>query len=140
MKLLTILIAITISILFVACASATPKPTTASNGKVYYVSAKQCEQNSHIVQKTGSYSEGHFTKDTLVCWDRSGQITQAKPMSSQAIQVYQYNQQQEQRKWDKLNKSIDKLNDDMKEQNRQLNDNYQQEQNRNNVYNFRIVN
>jgi len=66
-------------------------------------------------------------------------INNYRAMSDQELAMYIHNKEQAQRNSDKINKSLDDLNDDMKENNKQLNDMYQQNQNRNNIYNVRIV-
>ncbi len=85
--------------------------TARHNGKLYYF-PENCSQFRY------SYSN----PDELHCVGDNGQLTGVvlHPADAQQMANYKYQKEQEQKAWDSLNHSLDKLNSDLQKQNESL--------------------
>ena len=104
------MLAFILSFILSGCAS-TGYNTANHNGKLYYFP----ENCSHFRY---SYSN----PDELHCVGNDGKLTGRvlHPADAQQVANYKYQKEQEQKAWDSLNHSLDKLNSDLQKQNESL--------------------
>ena len=103
----TLVFAIFIGIIFQGCSS-TGYNTANHNGKLYYFP----ENCSHF-----RYS--YANPDELHCIGSDGELTGQviEPADSEQVQNYRYQQEENQKAWDSLNRSLEKTNENLRKQN-----------------------
>jgi len=101
------ILAFILSFILSGCAS-TGYKTANHNGKLYYF-PENCSQ----------FRYSYANPDELRCLGNDGQLTGRilHPADSQQVANYKYQQEQNQKSWDSLNRSLEKTNENLRKQN-----------------------